>query len=380
MIIGFKDAAKFFGIAIIACCAVLVCNMFLNYDIDLRAVSSLVSEDGKRLYDALLTNNKVVCLVSGACLVLTAVVMLVFYIGQYIDAHSDRFGILKALGYSDGEIAVRCSVFGFCVFLGTAVGYALSWAIMPKFYELQNNPSEGLPTVVLHYNPVLLLLIILPTVVFSALSVGIAFAKLKTPVLNLIKGVKPDKKVRKYRERRGCKSFLSELSLTILGGKKSLAFFVAFGGFCFSAMTQMGVSMDDYTKGDMMGAMILIIGLILAAVSLYLAMSTVIGGNAKTLAMLKTLGYGVWERSFAVLGLYRIPAYIGFAVGSVYQWGILNVMVNFVFKDLGDVPVYSFDWATFGICIAVFFAAYALLNLTYTYIVGRMTVKSVMSE
>lgn len=379
MTVSFKDAAKFFGIVIIAFCAVLVCNMFLNYDIDLRAVGSLVAGDDRKLYDALLTNNKVICLVSGACLVMTAVVMLIFYIGQYIEAHSDRFGILKALGYSDGEIAVRCAVFGLCVFLGTAAGYAVSWAIMPRFYELQNSPSNGIPTVVLHFNPVLLLLIILPTVAFSALSVGIALAKLKVPVLRLIKGGRDVKKVKKFKERRGYKSFLGELSLNVLGAKKSLAFFVAFGGFCFSAMVQMGVSMRDYAS-DMMGAMILIIGLVLAATSLYLAISAVIGGNAKTLAMLKITGYGVWERSFAVLGLYRIPAYIGFAVGSVYQWGILNVMVNFVFKDLGDVPVYSFDWATFGICIAVFFAAYELLNLAYTFVIGRKTVKSVMSE
>lgn len=42
MTVSFKDALKFAGITIIACCAVLVCNMFLNYDIDLRAIECAV--------------------------------------------------------------------------------------------------------------------------------------------------------------------------------------------------------------------------------------------------------------------------------------------------------------------------------------------------
>ena len=379
MTVSFKDAAKFFGIAVIACCAVTVCNLFLNYDMDLRAVGGAITAEQERLYEALLLNNKVVCLVSGICLALTAVVMLIFYIGQYIEAHSDRFGILKALGYSDGEIASRCAVFGFCVFIGTSAGYALSWTIMHSFYLKQNDPSNGLPEVVLRFHPVLLLLIILPTVAFAAMSVVIALLKLRVPALRLIKGGAVNKKVKKHRDGKRERPFLSELALSVLGAKKSLAFFVAFGGFCFSAMSQMGVSMRDYAS-DMMGAMILIIGLVLAATSLYLALSTVVGGNAKTLAMLKVTGYGVWERSFAVLGLYRIPAYVGFAVGSVYQWGILNIMVNIVFKGLGDVPAYSFDWATFGICIAVFFAAYELLTLAYTKAIEKSPIKSVMSE
>lgn len=37
MVIRLKDTAKLFGIAIIACCAVFVCTLFLSYNINLAA-------------------------------------------------------------------------------------------------------------------------------------------------------------------------------------------------------------------------------------------------------------------------------------------------------------------------------------------------------
>lgn len=342
-------------------------------------MSARLGDDARTLYDALLLNNKVVCGVSGGCLILTSVVMLVFYIGQYIQTHSDRFGILKALGYGNFRISLGCAVFGVCVFVGAVAGTAISWAIMPRFYVAQNEGGM-LPEVVMRFHAVLpLCLVVLPTVIFSALSVGIAWIKLRQPALALIKGKSPREKAKKVKQKQSDRPFLSELALNVLNEKKLLAFFIAFGCFCFSAMTQMGLSMRDYAS-DMMGYMILIIGLVLAATSLWLAFTTVVNGNAKKIAMLKVCGYGLKESGVAVLGLYHIPACIGFAVGAVYQYGLLNIMINIVFASFDDVPHYSFDWAAFGICLAVFIVAYEGLNLLYTYLIGKTPVKSVMSE
>ena len=58
-------------------------------------------------YNAQVSTAKVVCLVSGGCLLLTAIVMLLFYIKHYIDTHKKELGILKALGYSNIKIACR---------------------------------------------------------------------------------------------------------------------------------------------------------------------------------------------------------------------------------------------------------------------------------
>lgn len=377
MTVSFKDALKFVGIIITVCCAVFVCNLFLNYNIDLNAVAGEVTEKQQIAYKAMQLNNKVVCAVTGGCLAMTSAVLLIFYIGHYIKEHSARFGILKALGYGDFKIAVGCAVFGLCVFVGAAAGYALSWALMSKFYAVQND-GDALPQVVMHYHPTLLLIVILPTLFYSALSVLIAYLKLKAPALMLIKGGERRRRL-KEKQSESDRNFLTELAISVYNERKMLAFFVGFGCFCFGSMVLMGLSMREYAS-DMMGYMILIIGLILAAMSLILALSAVVGGNAKTIAMLKANGYSLKESGLAVLGLYHIPAVIGFAIGSVYQWGVLNVMINIVFSSVEGTAHYAFDWKAFGICLAIFIVAYEALNLFYVQRIAKSPVKSIMSE
>lgn len=377
MTVSFKDALKFVGIIITVCCAVFVCNLFLNYSIDFNAVAGEVTESQQIAYTALKLNNKVVCAVTGGCLGITSAVLLVFYIGHYIKQHSARFGILKALGYGDFKVAVSCAVFGLCVLVGAVAGYALSWALMTRFYAVQND-GDVIPNVILHYHPVLLLIIILPTAFYSALSVLIAYFKLKAPALALIRGEERQRRI-KVKKAEKDRKFLTELAFCVFGERKMLVFFVGFGCFCFSTMTQMGLSMRDYAS-DMMGYMILIIGLVLAAMSLLLALSAVVGGNAKTIAMLKANGYSLKESGLAVLGLYHIPAVIGFAIGSAYQWGVLNVMINVVFSSVEGTVHYSFDWKAFGICLAIFVVAYEALNLFYARRIAKTPVKAIMSE
>lgn len=377
MTVAFKDALKFAGIIIVVCCAVFVCNLFLNYGLDLRAIAGEVSENQQIAYTALKLNSKVVCAVTGGCLALTSAVLLVFYIGHYIKAHSARFGILKALGYGDFKIAAGCAVFGLCVFVGAAAGYALSWALMVRFYAVQNN-GDTIPHVVLHYHPVLLLTVVLPTAFYSALSVLIAYFKVKAPALALIKG-EDRRRVGKVKKSKAGRNFLTELAFCVFKEKKSLVFFIGFGGFCFAAMTQMGLSMRSHAS-DMMGYMILVIGLILAATSIILALGAVVGGNAKPIAVLKANGYSLKESGLAVLGLYHIPAAIGYAVGSVYQWGVLNVMINIVFSSVEGTTHYSFDWKALGICTAIFIVAYEALNLFYARRIAKTPLKAIMSE
>ena len=108
MLVGIKNVSKLIGISIIASCAVLVCTMFLNFYFDVRLIESeITSELSMFFYNAQVSTAKVVCLVSGGCLLLTAIVMLLFYIKHYIDMHKKELGILKALGYSNIKIAKR---------------------------------------------------------------------------------------------------------------------------------------------------------------------------------------------------------------------------------------------------------------------------------
>lgn len=382
MLVGIKNASKLISISIMACCAVLVCTMFLNFYFDIRLIESeLTSELSMFFYNAQVSTAKVVCLVSGGCLLLTAVVMLLFYIKHYIDTHKKELGILKALGYSNLKIAKDFWVFGISIFTGTAIGYAGAFLIMPWFYALQNK-DKMLPEITINFHPsILFYFVVLPTVCFSALSVYYAWYKLKKPVLMLLKdnlqaaSKTPNHRIEKTREL----SFVEDLKRNTLKSKKVLVFFIIFASFCFSAMTQMSFSMKDLSS-EMMGVMMLVIGLVLAFTTLFLAITTVINGNTKTIAMMRVFGYSQKECCRAILGGYRPMSYIGFAIGTVYQYGLLRLMVDIVFKDIEGVPAYEFDLPVMIISLVIFIAIYEILMYVYSEKIKRISIKEIMIE
>ena len=144
MVVGIKDAAKLIGISIMSCCAVLVCTMFLNFNLDIAGIKDgITSEQVMAFYNAQVSSGKVVSLISGGCLLLTSVIMLLFYIRHYIDSHKKELGILKALGYSNWKTAKNFWVFGVTIFFGTGTGFCGSFLIMPLFYDclLYTSPS-----------------------------------------------------------------------------------------------------------------------------------------------------------------------------------------------------------------------------------------------
>ena len=202
MLIGIKNASRLIGISIISFCAVLVCTMFLNFYLDLRSIESeITSESSMIFYNAQVSTAKVVCLVSGGCLLITSVVMLIFYSKHYIDSHKKELGILKALGYSNLKIAKSFWVFGIRAFIGTAAGCGGAFLLMPRFYALQNK-DKILPETGIHFHPAILLyFVILPTVGFSLLAIGYAWYQLKSPVLFLLKNDVPSSiRMKKFKE------------------------------------------------------------------------------------------------------------------------------------------------------------------------------------
>lgn len=168
MVVGIKDSVKLIGVAVIACCAVLVCTMFVNYYFDIRAVEGeLTSEHAMFFYEAQVSTAKVVCLVTGGVLLLTSVIMLLFYVKHYIDIHKKELGILKALGYSALRIAANFWVFGIIVFIGSGMGFAGAFLLMPRFYDLQNKDGI-LPKITIQFHPsVLFCFCVLPALCFA---------------------------------------------------------------------------------------------------------------------------------------------------------------------------------------------------------------------
>lgn len=382
MVVGIKDAAKLLGISIISCCAVLVCTMFLNYYMDIVSIKEQITMPQVMVfYEAQVSTAKVVCMVSGGCLLMTSVIMLIFYIKHYIDAHKKELGILKALGYSPLRIAKSFYVFGSSIFIGTITGFCGAFLIMPTFYNVQNK-DKILPEITVRFHPMLLVyMVAAPTAAFSLLAVFYAFRRMKNPVLALLKdNVQTSSKPRKKpAEEKNEGSFTDDLRKSTLKSKKTLAFFIVFASLCFSCMTQMSASMKDLSS-FMMGAMIMLIGLVLSFTTLFLAITTVINGNTKTIAMMRVFGYSQKECCRALLGGYRPLSYIGFAIGTVYQYALLRIMVDIVFKDFEGIPEYKFDFPVMFLSLAAFILIYETIMHIYSGKIKDISIKEIMLE
>ena len=377
MVVSIRDIFKLIGVILVCFCAVFVCAIFINYGIDLKAVESEIAETSRTYYDASMLTCKAVCGVSGAVLALTSVVLLCFYISHYIESHSRDLGILKAMGYSRSKIASGFAVFGLSVLLGTSLGYAGSHLMMPKIYEVQN--KDGLlPDFGVRFHPELIIfVIVIPAVVFAGIAVAYSYKKLKKPAMDLLR----ERNITNIKISKNEKEmpFLNEMRRNTLRQKKSLVFFIAFAIFCFSAMIQMAASMDEYAS-RVMSSMILIIGVILAYVILFIATSSVIRGNAKSIMMMKVMGYDAKECANAVFGGYRLWALLGFFAGTLYQYGILKVMVDVVFKDMDNVEPYRFKPVPMLISLAVYVISYEATMYFYRKRVDKMPVKQIMIE
>lgn len=378
MVLGIKDALKLPGVIIISFCAVLVCTLFMNWNMDIAAIESeIASAQVRQLYEAQVLSGKVVCALCGGCLLLTSVIMLFFYIKQHIDEHRKEIGILKAIGYSSFRIAKGFSVFGLSILFGTGCGLFVAYALMPAFYEIQNE-DKILPQYSVHFHPVLLFfLVVLPALFFAVLSIIYSCRKLNAPVLELLKE-KIDTVFKKEKKQTGKElPFLKELRQSTVRQRKSLVFFTGFAAFCYSSMIQMSFSMEELAS-IFFSVMIVLIGVILACTTLFIAVASVAHANVKTIAMMRVMGYNMKECAKAVLGGYRLVAYIGFAVGTAYQYGLLKAVITIVFKDIENVPEYNFDFPALGIALVSFIVFFEALLCWHTVRIRKKSLKEVM--
>ncbi|MDE6149820.1 MAG: FtsX-like permease family protein, partial [Ruminococcus sp.] len=258
-------------------------------------------------------------------------------------------------------------------------GFCGAFIIMHTFYELQNE-DKILPEITVNFHPMILFcLVIVPTAFFAVLAVCYAYFKLKKPVLMLLKNnfETQFKKIKHKGSKNTDCSFVDDLKKDTLKSKKTLVFFIIFASFCFSAMMQMSFSMNELAS-VLMGLMIMLIGIVLACTTLFLAITTVINGNTKTIAMMRVFGYSHKECCKALLSGYRPMAYIGFAVGTVYQYALLKIMVSVVFKNIGNVPDYSFDKQTFIITLISFVFIYEFIMHCYSKRIKKISIKNIM--
>ena len=378
MIIGLKNSFKFIGISVISFCAVFICALFMNYSIDLSfAEAQIVDEMSKIMFDAQLMTSKVVCGVTGGCMLATSVVLLCFYIKNYIDNHSKELGILKALGFSDIRLAKDFSVFGLNIFIGTAAGCLSAFCLMPKFYEVQN-ADHLFPDMDVCFHPSIpIYLVLMPTVFFSAASVLYSFIRLKTPVINLLKG--KQSKINPYKSKKDNLPFMDEMKRGVIRQRISLVILVFLSAFSYASTMQMSFSMKAYAD-IMMSVMMVAIGVLFSCITLFLAVSSVVKSNAVNISLMHAFGYQYRSCSNAVLGGYRPFAYIGFAVGTGYQYGLLKFMVNVVFGSVDDIAEFNFNLKAFAIAVATFVAFYEAVMLFCAERIKHISLKKIMQE
>mgnify|MGYP001018085040 FL=1 len=376
-----KDLYRLVVVSVISFCAVFVTNLFLNFylDISLLDQTNWLPEI-QAAYDAQVAISWLIASISGAVLSLTSMLLLFFYIRQFIDQHKPELGILKAMGYKNWEISRKFWIFSLPVGLGTGVGYFSSFAMMPHFYQLRNQ-SGVLPeiTIMQHWS-LFLFLVVLPTLAFTALAVLCASYYLRLPALDLLKRVsssqkspkrKATKKIRKDR------SFLKDFSASLLWSRKLLIFFVIFGSMCFSAMIQLSYGMKELTD-EIIQSMMMSIGTVLSVAILYLSLGVLLQENQETLAIMKVFGYSKNECRKSLFAPYRFLAFLGFVLGTGYQYGIMQLLLRLMEKSIAQKVEYDFD---FGVCL-ITLLVFTLVYESFIYLSSRkidqLTIKQVM--
>ena len=376
-----KDLYRLVVVSVISFCAVFVTNLFLNFylDISLLDQTNWLPEI-QAAYDAQVAISWLIASISGAVLSLTSMLLLFFYIRQFIDQHKPELGILKAMGYKNWEISRKFWIFSLPVGLGTGVGYLSSFAMMPHFYQLRNQ-SGVLPeiTIMQHWS-LFLFLVVLPTLAFSGLAILYASYYLRLPALDLLKRVsssqkspkrKATKKIRKDRP------FLKDFSASLLWSRKLLIFFVIFGSMCFSAMIQLSYGMKELTD-ETIQMMMMSIGTVLSVAILYLSLGVLLQENQETLAIMKVFGYSKNDCHKSLFAPYRFLAFLGFVLGTGYQYGIMQLLLRLMEKSISQKVDYDFD---FGVCLMTLLI-FTLVYESFIYVSSRkidqLTIKQVM--
>lgn len=95
---------------------------------------------------------------------------------------------------------------------------------------------------------------------------------------------------------------------------------------------------------------------------------------------MKVFGYSQKECSSSILGGYRPVSYIGFVVGTAYQYLLLKIMVDIVFADFENIPEYNFDFKALAVSVTAFIVTYEIIIYFYSRKISGQSIKSIMLE
>lgn len=379
MIISSRDGIKLFGVAIVVFCAVFVCTFMFNFYLDAIPLQDTIGNELIALYDAQRAMASMCCSITGGCIAPVVAVMLVFYIKLYADEHAEELGTLKALGYSGERLARSFVIFGSSVFVGCLIGVGCGYAATPLVYD--ELTVGGLSVGIGFHIEIAAVLILAPTAAFSALAYIVARIVLNRPALEIMHGKSrrtADIAVPKRVKNSG-RPFMHTLIMSTMCSNKQLTFFITFSCFCFATTLQMGISMFELS-GACMGYIMIGVGIIIATASAVMALAALIKNNGKTIALMKTSGYTLGEISTVVFVGFIPFAALGFALGTVYQYGLMSLIVNLTFADVDIVPSYDFDVDAMFTTLAAFIVCYVAISALYIAKLKNASVKAIMLE
>ena len=104
--------------------------------------------------------------------------------------------------------------------------------------------------------------------------------------------------------------------------------------------------------------MMIMIGLILSFSILFLSLGIVVSESRETLALMKAFGYTDRECQSHILAPYRFWAYLGFVLGTVYQYGIMEILIGVIKDTVPEKIEHHFDgnvcfWTLLGFAVVL---------------------------
>ena len=112
----------------------------------------------------------------------------------------------------------------------------------------------------------------------------------------------------------------------------------------------------------------MVIGVILSLSILLISLEVIASSNIKNISILNIMGFSKSECSKIVLSDYRVVAYIGFAVGTVYQYFLIRALLKVLSKKLDSETTYNFDLIS------------VIGSLYYSNKIKDLNVKKIMME
>ncbi|MFJ7954077.1 FtsX-like permease family protein [Lysinibacillus sp. NPDC096418] len=124
----------------------------------------------------------------------------------------------------------------------------------------------------------------------------------------------------------------------------------------------------------------IIIGLTLSVVTISIVVKIIISSNRKYLAMMKAFGYTNEECSKIVLSGFRIIAYIGFVIGTVYSMILTKYLFDMLTKQSTIAMPMTPDIKVIVLSFVIFAVSYEAIMLLYKKSMNAISLQEVMMK